>query len=87
MLTRQIEAPRDALFDASGLGFHLSGEGRGLSFWHTGGTWGSSCVLWAYPEKGQGAVVMTNKAAGRSAIIYEILFSIAAEYGWLLEGS
>jgi CubicO group peptidase (beta-lactamase class C family) len=71
-----------------GLGFHLSGEGDGLSFWHTGGTWGSSCVLWAYPETGQGAVVMTNKADdGSGSILFEILFSIAREYGWPVKGS
>ncbi len=36
MLTPQIAAPPNTLFDASGLGFHLSGEGNGMGFWHTG---------------------------------------------------
>ncbi len=51
---------------------------------HTGGTWGSTCLLWVHPETGQGAVIMTNSAGGEGAIRFEILLSIAAEYGWPL---
>jgi CubicO group peptidase (beta-lactamase class C family) len=84
MLTPQIDTPGHPLGDSNGLGFHLRGEGQSLQFLHTGGTWGSSCVLWSFPETGQGAVVMTNSASADGTIFYEILLSIAAEYGWLL---
>jgi hypothetical protein len=36
------------------------------------------------PEGGQGAVIMTNSAGCEGAIRFEILLSIAAEYGWPL---
>jgi hypothetical protein len=51
---------------------------------HTGGTWGSTCLLWAHPETGQGAVIMTNPAAAQGIIRFEIPLSIATEYGWPL---
>jgi len=82
MLMPQIDTPAHPFGHAYGLGFHLAGEGRGFRFLHTGGTWGSSCILLALPETGQGAVVMTNSASPGGAILYEILLSIAAEYGW-----
>ena len=43
--------------------------------------WGSTCILWAHPETGQGAVIMTNSASGEGAIRLEILLSIAVECG------
>ena len=46
--------------------------------------WGSTCLLWVYPEIGQGAAIMTNSASSEGAIRFEILLSIAAEYGWPL---
>jgi CubicO group peptidase (beta-lactamase class C family) len=49
---------------------------------HTGGTWGSTALLWLQPATGQGAVIMTNSAGSDGAIRFEILLSIAAEYGW-----
>jgi CubicO group peptidase (beta-lactamase class C family) len=82
MLSPQIDTPDERLGDSYGFGFHLEGEGKRLCFFHTGGTWGSTCILWAYPETGQGAVVMTNSASNQGLIRFEILFSIAAEYGW-----
>jgi hypothetical protein len=42
------------------------------------------CIFLAYPERGQGAVIMTNKASDQIGIFYEILLSIAAEYDWPL---
>jgi hypothetical protein len=83
MLASQIEVRDSFLNDSYGLGFDLAGEGEGFRFSHTGGTWGSTCVLWAHPETGQGAVIMTNSASGQGAVRFEILVSIAAEYGWL----
>jgi CubicO group peptidase (beta-lactamase class C family) len=84
MLTPQIDTPDDFLSDFCGLGFHLADEGQGLLLQHTGATWGSTGVLWVYPERGQGAVVMTNSASSNGVIRFEILLSIAAEYGWPL---
>jgi CubicO group peptidase (beta-lactamase class C family) len=84
MLTSQIEVDESFLSDSYGLGFDLGGEGQEFRFMHTGGTWGSTCILWAHPETGQGAVIMTNSASGEGAIRFEILLSIAAEYGWPL---
>ena len=46
--------------------------------------WGSTCLLWVYPEIGQGAAIMTNSASSEGAIRFQILLSIAAEYGWPL---
>jgi hypothetical protein len=87
MLTPQIEVPDSLLKDSYGLGVDLAAEGQEFRFMHTGGTWGSTCVLWAHPETGQGAVVMTNSASGGGAIRFEILASIAAEYGWPCAGA
>jgi hypothetical protein len=40
-------------------------------------------IVWAYPETGQGVVIMTNSATG-SLIRFEILLGIALERGWPL---
>ena len=87
MLSPQIDTPMDPLGDYYGLGFQLAEESLTLVVLHTGGTWGSTCVLWFYPETGQGAVIMTNSASGQGMILYEILLSLAAEYGWPLDPS
>ncbi len=84
MLTPQIETPNAPLMDFSGLGFDLAGDGQSLRISLPGGTWGSTCLLWAYPETGQGAVIMTNSASAAGAIRLEILVSIASEYDWPL---
>ena len=84
MLTPQIEVHGSLHVDAYGLGFDLADEGDSFRFVHTGGTWGSTCVLWVHPETGQGAVIMTNSASGSGAIRFEVLLSIAAAYGWPL---
>jgi CubicO group peptidase (beta-lactamase class C family) len=81
MLTAQIDIEGDQLVDAYGFGFDLrTGEDELVAF-HTGGTWGSTCILWIIPQTGQGAVVMTNSASG-SLIRFEILSSISEAYGW-----
>ena len=67
--------------NAYGFGFDLDTEKVELIAFHTGGTWGSTCIVWLYPESGRGAVVMTNSASG-SLIRYEILASISKAYGW-----
>lgn len=73
MLTRQI--------DACGLGLFLGGAGEWTFFTHTGGNEGFRCHMFAFTEKGQGAVIMTNGDNG-SRLYREILRSLAAEYGW-----
>ncbi len=82
MLRPQVPIPDHPLTHAEGLGFGLSGEGDKLAFVQTGGTWGSTCILWAHPETGQGAVIMTNARGGQGLIRFEILLAIAREYGW-----
>jgi CubicO group peptidase (beta-lactamase class C family) len=84
LLTAQIAVHDSDISDSYGLGFDLAGEGQEFLFMHTGGTWGSTCIIWIYPETGQGAVIMTNSARGEGAIRFEILLSIADEYGWPL---
>jgi CubicO group peptidase (beta-lactamase class C family) len=86
MLSKYVAIDGNPLADAAGLGFHLSGEGDEFAIFHTGGTWGSTAILWAYPETGKGAVVMTNSATG-SLLRFEILMAVAREYGWPIGSS
>ena len=65
----------------AGLGPFLHGNGRTLRFGHEGSDDGYHSEVVYFPESGQGAAIMTNGAGGQ-LIIREILFSIAAEYGW-----
>lgn len=65
----------------AGLGLFLGRKGQDFSFSHGGSNNGFRCYLIAYPEKGQGAAIMTNGDNG-SFLFSEILRSIAAEYGW-----
>jgi len=81
MLTAQIEVKDYPLANAYGFGFDLQTRGEELIAFHTGGTWGSTCILWLIPDTGQGAVVMTNSASG-SLARFEILYSISETYGW-----
>jgi CubicO group peptidase (beta-lactamase class C family) len=64
-----------------GLGLGIGGEGKALHFGHGGSNEGFRCMMFAYAETGQGAVVMTNGDAG-GPLGDEILHSIAKEYGW-----
>ena len=73
MLTRQIEN--------DGLGLFLDGQGQTLRFSHNGANAGFQCLFLAYAQTGQGAAVMTNSDRG-GALIPEIMFAIAHEYGW-----
>ena len=85
MLTPQIATPKYPLGDSYGLGIHLVGEGENQGAFHTGATWGSYCIFWFYPELGEGAVIMTNKAAGQGNLSLEILLGIASVYGWPID--
>ena len=84
MFSAQIGIPQNPLADSAGLGIQLSGEGKDLSMVHTGSTFGSTAIVWAYPETGQGAIIMTNSATG-SLLRLETLIGIARVFGWPLE--
>ena len=84
MLSPQVAIPDQPLQEAYGLGMDIDHDGDLLRIQHTGGCpWGSNGWLLAYPETGQGAVVMTNSVNG-SILRVEILVSLAIEYGWPL---
>ena len=71
--------------DKMGLGFVISNsfEGRGLQFSHGGATYESKCHLYAFAERGQGVIIMTNARSGGEKLVPEIFASVAKEYGWL----
>ena len=64
-----------------GLGIGVLGSGETLQLAHSGSTVGFRCSLVYYPRLGHGAIVMTNSDNG-SALIPEILRSLAGEYRW-----
>ena len=64
-----------------GLGLSLAGAGASFSFSHGGGNEGFRCLLFVFPERGQGAAVMTNGDGGGD-LMTEIFRGIALEYGW-----
>ncbi|MGH7506786.1 MAG: serine hydrolase domain-containing protein [Longimicrobiales bacterium] len=64
-----------------GLGFGLNGSGDSASFAHGGANEGFRAQFFAFNERGQGAVIMTNGDNG-SPLAIEILRAIAREYGW-----
>ena len=64
-----------------GLGVGVGGEGAARTFSHGGSNEGFKCMMFAYVETGQGAVVMTNGDQG-SQLAGEVLRAIAREYGW-----
>jgi CubicO group peptidase (beta-lactamase class C family) len=65
----------------NGLGIFVEGEDFNFHFSHGGGNEGYRCFLVAYPERRQGAVIMTNADNGWQ-LYSEILRSIDSEYGW-----
>ncbi len=68
-------------YESMGLGLPLWHEGKDFRFMHGGSNAGFKCVLVAYPERGQGAAIMTNGDQG-SNLYQEILRSLSDEYGW-----
>ena len=73
MLTPQIES--------HGLGPAVLDDGDDrFYFWHDGATDGYETYMVAYPERGQGVVVMTNADSG-DALWREIVNSVSVEYG------
>jgi len=64
-----------------GLGFMISGRDDSFKISHGGSNEGFRCQLIAYPETGQGAIVMTNGDNG-GYLLGEVIRSISAEYDW-----
>ena len=64
-----------------GFGLNIRGNGEDLRISHSGGNEGYYCYMVAYPDKGEGAVVMTNGDGGWWLLL-EIIRSIAVEYKW-----
>ncbi len=84
MLSKEVDLdPRLFGFPvAEGLGIFVSGGGASLCFSHPGSNYpGATCWLLAYPELGQGAVIMTNGAGGE-LLTLELISSLAAAYNW-----
>jgi CubicO group peptidase (beta-lactamase class C family) len=77
-MIKQMLTPQQ---ENNGLGIFVDGEDFNFHFSHSGGNEGYRCFLVAYPEKGQGAVIMTNSDNGWQ-LYPEILRSIDSEYGW-----
>lgn len=64
-----------------GLGFEVAGAGDSLSFSHTGSGGGFRTLIYGYPALRAGVVILANADAANE-LRYEILRSVAREYGW-----
>ena len=64
-----------------GLGVNVEGKGASLSFAHGGSNTGYQNTLFAYANRGDGAVVMTNGANG-AELANSVLRALAHEYRW-----
>ena len=73
MLSRQV--------GGSGLGVDLNPPGKERWWSKSGANTGYSALLFMYPDRRQGAVIMTN-GASQSGFAYEIAAAMAREYGW-----
>jgi len=79
MLTPQV--------DTRGLGPVVQDDGGDrFYFWHPGSNDGYKAILVAYPDRGQGCVIMTNGDKG-DALYSEILHSISIEYYWIKDNT
>jgi len=69
--------------EGRGLDFELGDDGGDrFYFLHPGGNHGFKSILVAYPERGQGLVIMTNGENG-DQLWREILNSVSVEYGFV----
>jgi len=64
-----------------GLGFSIAGSGSYRYFWHPGATTGFLAVFFAYEEKRDGLVLMSNQQYSK-ALMLEIIHALAKQYGW-----
>ncbi|HEY2707221.1 MAG TPA: serine hydrolase domain-containing protein [Caulobacteraceae bacterium] len=93
-MDRELHARSDRILDQSlikqmlsrqtggwGLGVSLSPPGKERWWSKDGANTGYSSLLFMYPDRRQGAAIMTN-GASQSGFVYEIAASLAREYGW-----
>jgi len=64
-----------------GLGFVIAGNGSNRYFWHPGAGSGFLAVFFAYEEKGDGVVLMSNQQYSK-ALMLEVIHALAKQYGW-----
>lgn len=67
--------------DGWGLSLMVAGQGRDLSYNHSGANDGFRALMVSFPERDQGVVVMTNGDRG-GVLIASLMQAVAAEYGW-----
>jgi CubicO group peptidase (beta-lactamase class C family) len=93
-MDRELEGRSDRILDAPlmqqmvarqpggwGLGVQVNPPGDERWFGHNGANSGFSTLMLFYPDRHQGAVIMTN-GASQSGFVYEIAAAMAREYGW-----
>jgi len=78
-MAQQMLTPQDG--GQYGLGVVIRGSGRTLSFAHDGVNAGFESRLIAYPETGQGAVIMVDRN-GAAPMLKEMIELLRAEYHW-----
>jgi CubicO group peptidase (beta-lactamase class C family) len=64
-----------------GLGIALATEGEDLRFWHTGINEGFRAGLWAYPQRRQAVVIMTNGENGNTVLAL-VRRAVGRVFGW-----
>jgi hypothetical protein len=77
-LTRAMLTP---VMGEYGLGLGLAGRDQTPAFSHGGANHGFRCLLFAFVETGQGAVVMTNADSG-GRLADEVMRAVARAYQW-----
>lgn len=93
-MDRELQGRSDRILDQSlltqmvtrqpggwGLGVEINPPGEERWFSHNGANTGFSTLFFVYPDRRQGAVIMTN-GASQSGFVYEIAAALAREYGW-----
>ncbi len=68
-------------FGSFSLGLLVRSRNGARWFTHNGGNEGYRCLIYAYLDAGEGAVVMTNSDNGMQ-LAEEIIYAIAKEYAW-----
>jgi CubicO group peptidase (beta-lactamase class C family) len=83
-MARQMLTPQT---EGRGMDFELGDDGGDLFYFlHPGANYGYKSILVAYPERGQGVVIMTNGDNGE-LLRREILNSVSVEYGWVRDNT
>ena len=71
----------DPVFPGESVGFDTGGSGESQWIAKGGDTYGFAAYMTLYPKRGQGAVVMTNSAAG-STLARDVMRGVAQAYHW-----